>query len=97
MVGILLDVANTLAASGETEQAAEMAATAFAHPASAHNTTFSIEAIRDRAEALRSSTASEIGLEAAEAAWERGLAADFDGVVARLIESAPKVKSVSFA
>jgi hypothetical protein len=97
MVGLLLEVANTLAAAGDVEQAIEMAATAFAHPASAQNTTFAIKSTRDRAEALRASTASEIGPETVEVAWERGLAADFDGVVVRLIESAPKEESASFS
>jgi predicted ATPase/class 3 adenylate cyclase len=96
IVGILLDVASTLTAAGDAELATEMAATAYAHPASAQSTTFSIEAIRDRAETLRSLTESQIGLDAAQAAWERGLAADFDIVVANLIESTPNVNTVSF-
>jgi tetratricopeptide (TPR) repeat protein len=87
LVGILIDLAVTLSVAGETEQALEMAATAFAHPLSIQITVMNTEPMHSRAEALRSSIANTIASDVAEAAWRRGLASDFDSLVANLIET----------
>jgi len=86
-VGALVDLAKILSATGETTQALEMAATAFAHPLSVHVTILNREPIRERAEALRASLAGAVPPEQAEAAWQRGLAADFDRVLADLLDT----------
>jgi predicted ATPase/class 3 adenylate cyclase len=82
----LVDLAVTWSASGEVQKALELAATASAHPLSDQNTIWNIEPVRDRAAALRSSLEGAITPEAAQAAWQRGEAANFERVVAGLIE-----------
>ncbi|MDH3557391.1 MAG: hypothetical protein OES18_16230, partial [Deltaproteobacteria bacterium] len=89
-VSALVDLALTLAAKGEMEQALEMAATAYAHPLSGQNTIWNTEPVKERAEALRSQLKREITPEEAAAAWQRGLVADYDRVVAGLLETSPR-------
>lgn len=86
-VSALVDLALTLSAKGETESALEMAATACAHPLGGQNTIWNTEPVRERAEALRLSLDGVIAPEEAAAAWQRGLAADFDRVIANLIDT----------
>ena len=89
-VSALVDLALTLSAKGEMEQALEMAATAYAHPLSGQNTIWNTEPVKERAEALRSQLKREITPEEAAAAWQRGLVADYDRVVAGLLETSPR-------
>ena len=88
-VSALVDLALTLAATGETGQALEIAATAFAHPLSDQITIWDGTPVRSRALALRSSLEEAITPEESESAWARGLAADFDHLVTNLIEASP--------
>ncbi len=92
LVSALVDLAITLSEAGQTERALEMAATAFAHPLSVQITVWNTEPIRSRAEALRAALEGAIAPDAAEAAWQRGLTADFDALAASLIEGSYRLQ-----
>ena len=85
-ISSLVDLASVQARVGQPEAALELAATAYAHPLSHQNTPFIIEPIRSRADAVRQSLESALKPERAAAAWERGLAADVERVVADLVD-----------
>jgi tetratricopeptide (TPR) repeat protein len=86
-VAVLVDLAAALAADGQPEGALEMAATAFAHPLSYQNTGWNMDPISSRAEEIKRSLEGVLDPAKAAAAWNRGLAANFDSVVAILIET----------
>ncbi len=90
----LVDLAIVLSATGETERALELAAAAYAHPLSAQVTIWNAKPVRERAdvEVLRTSLEGPIDPEMAQAAWQRGLAADFDRLVEELIETSCSVE-----
>jgi tetratricopeptide (TPR) repeat protein len=87
----LVDLAIVLLATGETERALELAAAAYAHPLSVQVTIWNPNPVRERAvEVLQASLEGPIHPEAAQAAWQRGLAADFDRLVEDLIATSPR-------
>ena len=83
----------TLAATGQAAAALEMAATAYIHPLSAQTSVVDKQTVRAHAEAVRDAVAGQLEPEVAAAAWERGLAADFDSVVAEIIDSVSSPKA----
>ena len=92
-VAVLVDLAAALAADGQPENALAMAATAYAHPLSYQNAGWNMDSIRSRAQELQASLAGSLEPDEAAAAWHRGLVADFDSVVAFLIESGIREKA----
>ena len=93
----LVDLDLIYSATGQADQALELAATAYARPLSAHIIIWNSEPVRARALALRSSVEGTVSPEASLAAWQRGLEADFDRVVANLIETSTKVETAQIA
>ena len=84
MVGALTDIASALAADGRADEALALAATAFAHHASDQVTVLNQTPISERAEDICQSVSATN--QADSAAWDRGLAANFDEVVSSLLE-----------
>ncbi len=86
----LVDLAGVLSATGETERALELAAAAYAHPLSVQVTIWNARPVQERAVLLRTSLEGRMEHAKAQAAWQRGLAADFDRLVEELMETSSR-------